>query len=207
MARINLLPWRETLRKKRQRDFGISALAGVLVVAAACAGTHFYVEGIIKYQNKRNALLTSEIKAMDRKIKEIQKLERTKEQLLARMAVIQELQGSRPQVVHLFDELVKTVPEGAYLNKFVQKGSKLTLEGRAQSNARVSSYMRNIEVSEWLTKPNLQVISNKNATGTGMSHFTLAANQVSAVNGEEGDGSGDKKNIKVKKQGGKRKKG
>ena len=123
MARINLLPWRENLRKKRQRDFGISVIVALLFVAAAAAGTHFYIEEMVQHQNKRNALLKQEIKAMDRKIKSIQALENTKKKLLARMDVIQQLQGSRPQVVHLFDELVKTIPDGTHLTKMVQKGS------------------------------------------------------------------------------------
>ncbi|MCB1760213.1 MAG: PilN domain-containing protein [Gammaproteobacteria bacterium] len=179
MARINLLPWRETKRKKRQRDFGVAVVISLLVVAAAAAGTHFYVEEMIKHQNKRNALLQQEIKAMDRKIKSIQALETTKKKLLARMDVIQQLQGSRPQVVHLFDEMVKTIPDGTHLGKMVQKGNRLTLTGQAQSNARVSSYMRNIESSKWLTNPALQVITNKSKEGAGLSSFTLVAKQFS----------------------------
>ncbi len=185
MARINLLPWRETQRKKRQRDFGVSVLGAVLFVGAACAATHFYVEGLIQFQEKRNAYLDREIAEMDIKIKEIRNLEKTKAKLLARMEVIQQLQGSRPLVVHLFDEIVKTVPEGAYLEKLVQTGSKLTLTGRAQSNARVSSYMRNIDGSEWIAKPLLQVITNKAESGTGLSHFTLMASQATVLSEEE----------------------
>jgi type IV pilus assembly protein PilN len=199
MARINLLPWRETLRKKRQRDFGISVIVALLMVAAAAAGTHFYVEEMIQHQNKRNALLQQEIKAMDRKIKSIQALEKTKKKLLARMDVIQQLQGSRPQVVHLFDELVKTIPDGTHLDKMVQKGGRLTLTGRAQSNARVSSYMRNIESSKWLTSPGLQVISNKSKEAAGLSSFTLIASQFSPVV--------EKKQPKKKNKGRKGKKG
>ena len=181
MAHINLLPWRETLRKKRQRDFGISALAAVLFMGAAAAGVHFYIEGMVSSQLQRNSYLKKEIAAMDRKIKEIQALEKTKAQLLARMNVIQTLQISRPEVVHMMDEIVKTIPEGLYLTALNQKGSKLALSGRAQSNARVSAYMRNIEDSKWIGTPVLQVISNKSKTGTGMSHFTLNANQISPI--------------------------
>ena len=180
MARINLLPWRESLRKKRQRDFGIATGIALLAVAAAAAGTHFYIDDLIRYQKKRNNRLEKEIAAMDLKIKSIQALEKTKAKLLARMDVIQQLQGSRPQVVHLFDELVKTIPDGTLLQTLTQKGANLTLIGKAQSNARVSSYMRNIESSAWLAKPNLQVITNKSKSG-GMSDFTLAARQISPV--------------------------
>lgn len=181
MARINLLPWRETLRKKRQRDFGISALAAVLLMGAAAVGVHFYIDGMVSSQLKRNSFLKKEIAAMDRKIKEIKALEKTKAKLLARMNVIQTLQISRPEVVHMMDEIVITIPEGLYLTALNQKGSKLALSGRAQSNARVSAYMRNIEDSKWIGNPVLQVISNKSKTGTGMSHFTLNAKQISPI--------------------------
>lgn len=185
MARINLLPWRENLRKKRQRDFGIATMVSVLVVAVACAGAHFYIEGMINHQKKRNSFLKKEIAEMDKKIKEIEELERTKAKLIARMNVIQELQGSRPQVVHLFDELVETIPEGAFLTKLEQKGSSLTMDGRAQSNARVSAYMRNIDASGWLGSPSLKVISNKNKNDEELSTFTLNARQISQA--KEGD--------------------
>ncbi|MCP5409255.1 MAG: PilN domain-containing protein [Chromatiaceae bacterium] len=188
MARINLLPWRESLRKKRQRDFGVSIVIALLAVAAAAAGTHYFIEDMIQYQNKRNSLLNKEISAMDRKIKSIQALEKTKAKLLARMDVIQQLQGSRPQVVHLFDEIVTTIPDGTHLNKLTQKGSDVTLNGEAQSNARVSSYMRNIESSKWLDKPNLQVITNKNERNDGLSTFTLIAKQVSPAKETENSG-------------------
>jgi len=179
MARINLLPWREALRKKRQRDFGGATLLAVILTAATCGAVYFYIDGMIGFQIKRNQFLDREIAEVDRRIKEIKNLEKTKARLIARMNVIQELQESRPLVVHLLDEVVKTIPEGAYLTKLVQKSTKLTLEGRAQSNARVSSFMRNIRGAEWLSKPILQVISNKNKTGTGLSHFTLNASQLS----------------------------
>ncbi len=192
MARINLLPWRENLRRKKQRDFGIAALTSVLIVGLGCAGVYFYIDSQIQFQNKRNKFLQKEIAAMDKKIKEIKDLEKTKARLIARMNVIQELQGSRPQVVHLFDEMVNTVPEGAYLTKFQQKGNKLTLTGLAQSNARISSYMRNIDRSEWIDKPVLQVISSKSgkgnkAVGSGLSQFTLNAVETPPKKKEGGD--------------------
>jgi len=113
------------------------------------------------------------------------------------MDVIQQLQGSRPMVVHLFDEVVKTIPDGAHLKKLTQKGAGITLIGQAQSNARVSSYMRNIESSQWLNKPNLQVITNKNAKGDGLNSFTLVAMQVSPAKE-----SGATKSGKTRKQAG-----
>ena len=132
---------------------------------------------MITDQEERNAFLKREIAALDERIKEIQELEKTKARLLARMEVIQELQSSRPEAVHLFDELVKTTPDGAFLTKITQQGKVVELDGRAQSNARVSAYMRNVESSDWIGNPVLQVIENKDKTGTGLSHFTLSVQQ------------------------------
>ena len=178
MARINLLPWRESRRKKQQRDFGVTVGLAALLAAAACGGVHFFVEGMISYQNERNGFLQKEIAVLDKQIKEIQDLEKTKNQLIARMQVIYKLQSSRPEIVRLFDELVNTIPDGAYLTQVTQVGRSLTLDGKAESNARVSSYMRNIEGSEWLTKPALKVISSKGQTATVLSDFKLSASQA-----------------------------
>ncbi|HEB97358.1 MAG TPA: pilus assembly protein PilN [Sedimenticola thiotaurini] len=186
MARINLLPWRENLRKKKQRDFGIAALTMVAIVGLGCAAVHFYIEGQIEFQNQRNAYLKKEIAAMDKKIREIKDLEKTKARLIARMNVIQQLQGSRPQIVHLFDEVVNTIPEGAYLTKLEQRGRKLTLTGLAQSNARISSYMRNIDKSDWIDKPVLQVISNEGKGAEGLAKFTLDAVEIAPKEQKEG---------------------
>lgn len=178
MAHINLLPWREAERNKRQREFGFMVVGGVLITILAIIAVHMHINGLITAQNQRNRLLEQEIGQMDRQIEEIKDLETTKARLLARMEIIQQLQSSRPQIVHLFDELAVTLPEGVYLTKVTQQGSSISMSGRAQSNARVSAYMRNIDVSEWLTKPILKVIENKDQTGTGLSHFDLMATQV-----------------------------
>ena len=178
MARINLLPWRETLRKKRTREYGKSVLAAALLAVAACGGVHLYIQEMIEFQQQRNVYLKSEIVLVDRKIKEIKELEKIKAQLISRMNIIQSLQGSRPQIVHLFDELVTTIPEGAYLSKLKQSGGALTMNGKAQSNARVSAYMRRIEVSRWLGKPALQIISNKEQQETTWNEFILKAKQI-----------------------------
>jgi type IV pilus assembly protein PilN len=184
MARINLLPWREAERKKRQQEFGLMVLMGVLFTGLAIFGTHMQFESMISAQNQRNSYLKREIENVERQILEIQELDRTKQNLLARMNVIQELQSSRPQIVHLFDEVVTVLPDGVYLSSLTQKGSSVTFEGQAQSNARVSSMMRNIDDSEWLNLPGLDVIQSKEKTGTGYSHFKLTAKQV-AQSGEE----------------------
>lgn len=179
MAKINLLPWRETERKRRQREFGMATLLAVILTGATCGGVHFIVEDMIQYQENRNNYLKREIAAVDRQIKEIDKLEKQKAELIARMTVIQQLQSSRPMIVHLFDEMASTIPDGAYLTTFEQKGSELTITGSAQSNARVSTYMRNIEGSNWLKSPILQEITSKQTDGEGLNNFKLTATQTS----------------------------
>jgi len=175
MAHINLLPWRENLRKKRQKDFGMSAVLALILTGAAAGGVHFYIEDMISHQEGRNGYLGQEIAIVDKKINEIKDLEKQKAQLIARMNVIQSLQGSRPQIVPLFDELVTTIPDGTHLTKLEQKGDGVTMNGIAESNARVSAYMRNIDSSAWLGDPSLQVItSTEKSKGT----FTLMAKQI-----------------------------
>jgi type IV pilus assembly protein PilN len=128
---------------------------------------------MIQSQESRNNYLQGEIAKLNRRIKEIDKLEETKANLLARMNVIQQLQESRPEVVHLFDEVVRAIPEGVYLTRLTQSGGQVVVEGRAQSNARVSAFMRNIQASAWIDNPDLLLIENKDQTGTGLSHFRL----------------------------------
>lgn len=178
MARINLLPWREAERKRKRREFGAMLGAGFAIALAASVYMHIHVEGMINYQNRRNAFLEGEIAKLDKMITEIRDLERTKENLITRMNIIQQLQESRPEIVHLFDELVETIPEGVYLTKVAQRGRVVDLDGRAQSNARVSAYMRNIDRSSWIGNANLKVIEHRDKTGTGFSHFQLAAKQI-----------------------------
>jgi type IV pilus assembly protein PilN len=140
---------------------------------------HFYFEDRISGQQARNQYLKTEIAALDRQIKEIDEIEKTKADLLARMEIIQRLQKSRPEIVRLFDELVTAMPEGVYLTKLEQSERTVTLEGRAQSNARVSAFMRRIEGSQSIGQPRLMLIENKDKTGTGLSHFRLSFNQSS----------------------------
>ena len=129
MAHINLLPWRENLRKQRKRDFGFQMLGALIVTLLALVYWHMHVQGMIDHQESRNNLLKREIAAVDKKIEEIKELEKTRSQLISRMDVIQNLQISRPQIVHLFDELVETVPEGAYLEDLSQTGDVVTING------------------------------------------------------------------------------
>lgn len=187
MARINLLPWREAARQQRKQDFLVAGGIALGLALAAGVLTHFYYEDQIGGQQARNRYIQTEIAGLDRKIKEIQELEKTKADLLARMDIIQRLQKSRPEIVRLVDELVTAMPEGVYLTKLEQSGRSVVLEGRAQSNARVSAFMGRIEGSQSIGKPRLMLIENKDKTGTGLSHFRLSFDQVtpSAAPGSE----------------------
>lgn len=178
MARINLLPWRDELRKERLKQFQVIAgLAAVLMLAVIML-VHLRMEAITDNQNSRNSYLEKEIKVLDNRIKEIKELEKEKARLLARMDIIQQLQGSRPQVVHVFDELVTTLPDGVYLTKIKNNGASITLDGFAQSNARVSSYMRKVDNAGWLTDPRLDVIETMDQKGQRISKFALKVRQT-----------------------------
>ena len=158
MARINLLPWRAERRKQRQREFGVmlgmAALGGLLLSLLIW----FYYDMQVSGQQDRNAYLQTEIDKVKKQNEEIKRLDEQKNRLLARKAVIEQLQAKRSQMVHLFDALVRTIPDGVVLTALTQDGDMLTLEGRTQSNARVSAYMRNLEVSGWMTSPELSII-------------------------------------------------
>ena len=127
MPRVNLLPWREELRKQRRTEY-LSILGVCAVVAVAVwFSIHLYFNALIEQQQRRNNFLTAEIKLLDKKIEEIKQLEKEKENLIARMKAIETLQTSRPIIVHLFDELVSTLPDGVYLTSIAQSGSKVTI--------------------------------------------------------------------------------
>ncbi|MDE2090687.1 MAG: PilN domain-containing protein [Gammaproteobacteria bacterium] len=158
MPSINLLPWREERRKARQQLFNLrlalSAIVGVVVLLLIWVG----LSASISNQQARNNYLKAQIVEMDQQIAEIKDLQQTKARLLARMQIIEQLQQSRPTEVHLFDQLVKTLPPGVYLTQVTQKGSQVEIQGVAESSARVSTYMRNIDASLWMGDPNLQVV-------------------------------------------------
>ena len=188
MAKINLLPWRLERRKQRQKEF-YSMLGGAAILALLIAfGVVKYFDYLIETQNARNARLTSEIAQLDAKIKEIEELDKKKAQLLARKAVIEQLQANRSQMVHLFDELVRTIPDGVRLNSIKQTGEELTLDGVAQSNARVSSYMRALEGSGWMTNPDLSIIEAKGGDKAMPFVFALKVKLIKPKKeGEEGE--------------------
>ena len=178
MARINLLPWREEQRKERLKQLQtITGLAAFLMIAII-ALVHIQVNGMIEHQNSRNSYLKKEIKTLQKQIREIKELENEKARLLARMNIIQQLQSSRPQVVHVFDQVVSTIPDGVYLTGIKNNGRSITFNGVAQSNARVSTYMRNVDDADWLTKPRLNVIKTTSRKAQRVSQFTLIVNQT-----------------------------
>jgi len=185
MATINLLPWREELRKQQQSDFVMSIGVAVVVTCIVFFLVYMQIEGMKDYQQRRNQLIQDQIRVVDQKIREIKDIETKKSKLMTKIDVIQTLQQSRPEIVHLFDELAKTAPEGIFLTKFKQTGKNLKLTGKAQSNARVSAYMRMIEASSWLETPVLQVIKGQGASTTGLNDFSMLAKQ--AKKKDEGD--------------------
>lgn len=158
MARINLLPWRAERRAARQKEFytllGLAAVAGILIAFAINYFLGLQIEG----QQARNEFLQQQIGKVKAENQEIAELDKKKSRLLARKEVIEQLQGNRSRMVHLFDSLVRTIPDGVILTSIRQSGESMTLEGRAQSNARVSTYMRNLETSGWMTNPELTII-------------------------------------------------
>jgi type IV pilus assembly protein PilN len=176
MPRINLLPWRDQQRRERKLAFFI-ALGGAAAVAAVVAFIAYLLLGsMIDAQVHRNDRLRAQIKVLDKQIEEINDLEAQKQKYISRMQIIEKLQRSRPEVVHLFDELVKQMPDGTYLTEVKQTGPKLKLEGVAQSSTRVSALMRNISASQWLRNPELEVVQTK--SDTAGSSFTLDAEQI-----------------------------
>lgn len=165
MPRINLLPWREELRTRRQKEFAVTSLVAVVLTAAAAFAVHVEINNRIEFQQQRNQFLEQQTAALDKKIEEIKTLETEKSRLLARMQIIERLQTSRPEIVHLFDEFSQTVPDGVYYTRITQRGRNFNITGVAQSNARVSSLMRNLNDSTWLANPALVEIKARNQPG------------------------------------------
>lgn len=178
MPRINLLPWRDELRKQRQRNFTIAAGVAVVVGIAVIFLTRITLGNMIENQNERNDLLNREIAGLDKQITEINGLETQKDRLLARMEIIDTLQQSRPAIVHLFDELARTLPDGVYLTSVKQSGRNLEIAGGAESSTRVSTYMRNIDASKWLTDPGLIKVETQTRERGRTAQFTVTARQV-----------------------------
>jgi type IV pilus assembly protein PilN len=175
MARINLLPWREELRKQKKKDFLLSIGVAVFVTLVILVFVHLHIDGMQAYQEQRNQMLNEEITHLDQKLGEIKNIEDSKNKLLAKIDLMQKLQESRPEAVHLLDEIPRTTPDGVYLTKFTQVGQELSFEGKSQSNARVSAFMRQIDASKWLHSSSLDEIKAEDSKTSAQSTFKLKA--------------------------------
>ena len=173
MARINLLPWRAERRKLRLQEFysmlGLAAIAAALISLVIV----LYYNAMIDTQNERNTYLQNQISLLDAQIKEIAELDKKKESLLRRKQVIEELQASRSQMVHLFDEMARTITDGTQIMTVKQDGDVLSIQARAQSNARVSTYMRNLDASGWMGNPDLSIIELRSTDPGLPNEFSL----------------------------------
>src|SRR6202040_527197 len=190
MPRINLLPWREGQRKERKLAFLVALGVAALAAGVASFAAYLLYSSMIESQERRNLQLRAEIKTLDKQIEEINNLESAKQKFIARMEIIEKLQRSRPEIVHVFDEIVRTLPEGVYLTGVKQTDKRLKFDGVAQSSTRVSSFMRNIDASDWLRNPELEVVQTSKTTGPGSS-FTLTAEEAPSAAGPD-EGSGPK---------------
>ena len=178
MPRINLLPWRVELRQKRKKEFLVALMGSLIVAAGTVYLSKLTVKGWTSAQEGRNEVLRTEIAALDSQIAEIKTLETQRDRLTARMQIITQLQRSRPEVVHLFDELVNAIPEGVYLTEVIQQGTRIEVRGNAQSSTRVSALMRNIDDSEWLRGPGLEGVDFVTAGTERNAQFKVFAEQV-----------------------------
>ncbi len=176
MPRINLIPWREAERKRKRQEFGVGALGALVAAGAIAFLVNLQMGAALDNQQERNQYLNDEIAQLDKQITEILALEQQKQRLRARIQVIEQLERSRPEIVHVFDQLVRTIPDGVNLTSLKQTDRKLQLKGLAQSSTRVASYMRNLDASEWLTDPSLDILETKGGGDAG-SEFVLNAVQ------------------------------
>lgn len=189
-TRINLLPWREIRRQEQDRQLLSASIGAWLLTGLIVFYGWYYMNGLIEHQNKRNDYLKSEIAQLDKKIEEINKLKERKQALIARMEIIQQLQQDRTQIVHVFDDLVRKLPKGVYLTGLAKKSKQITLKGMAQSNARVSHLMNNLDSSDWFTNPNLDIVNAQNQGGSRVSQFTVRINEQDATVARAGSPEG-----------------
>lgn len=188
MARINLLPWRERRREQLRKEFlavlGVTAAAGLAVVVMV----HVLISNQTDYQNQRNEYLRAEIVKLDRQVAEIKDLQTRRNQLIDRMKVIQDLQGTRPVIVRVFDEIVRTLPDGVYYRSIQTSGNKIAIVGTAESNNRVSSLMRKLEASDWFANPTLKGVKANPAFGDQGNDFELSIDITMPGKADEGAG-------------------
>ncbi len=194
MPRINLLPWRDEQRKERKLKFMVAVgVAAISACVVAFAG-YLMMDSMVSAQDARNARLKEEISELDKQIEKINSLEADKARFIARMDVIEKLQRSRPEIVHVFDEITKQLPDGVYLTEISQTGARFKFAGVAQSSTRVSAFMRNIDGSSYLKNPELEVVETKKSEAAGAT-FVLFADQ--AVGVEEPDAAAKKPKRRV----------
>ncbi|MHB8455472.1 MAG: PilN domain-containing protein [Acidiferrobacterales bacterium] len=188
MTRLNLLPWRQMRRKEQDRQLLSVGVGAAILMLLILFYAYLNVTGRIDNQNKRNLYLTAEIKKLDGQIAAIKELKKQRDALIARMQVIEQLQSDRTQIVHVFDDLVRKLPEGVYLTSFQQSGMNITLSGVAQSNARVSALMRNLDSSNWFANPDLDVINVTAQGNDRVSQFTLHVTETDKSAKTKGSG-------------------
>lgn len=176
MTTINLLPWREARRKQQQQDFIIMLAVAAAIGIAVFFGWKLVVDGKVENQLSRNRYIERELSQLDQQIKEISELEKRRADLVSRMNVIQDLQNNRPYIVYMFDQLVRTLPDGVYYTSIERKGGIFTISGIADSNNRISALMRNLSESDWFKDPDLRTVAAA-ADGSQENVFTLTVSQ------------------------------
>lgn len=189
MVRINLLPWRETRRKEREKQFYLALGLGASLAVGAVICINLYIDSLIEHQTQRNSYLQQQIAIVDAQIHQIRNLEKQKENLLARMKVIQRLQSSRPQIVRVFDEFTRVLPDGIHIKILERKGHAEVLSGVAESNARISVFMRNLDTSPVFQNPRLDVIERTGGGQGAVRTFTLRVDESQPSENNKGNGA------------------
>lgn len=177
MAKINLRPWREELRAERQKQFVVMIVGAVIIAGGLVFLWKTDMDNRIAYQESRNAYIETAARELDKQIEEIEDLKRKRDELLSRMQVIQDLQGKRPVIVRVFDELVRTLPDGLYYTSLKKAGEGVDIVGMSESNSRISALMRRFEESDWFNDPNLSNVSAADNARAGYSQFNLSVQQ------------------------------
>ena len=191
MTTINLLPWREERRKQQQQDFIIMLAVAAAIGIAVFFGWKMVVDGKVENQLSRNSYIERELAQLDQQIKEISELEKRRADLVSRMNVIQDLQNSRPYIVYMFDQLVRTLPDGVYYTSIERKGGVFTISGIADSNNRISALMRNLNESDWFKDPDLRTVaSTGNDSQENLFTLTVSQELPTANKDKEKEGGG-----------------
>lgn len=185
MANINLLPWREAQRRDRNRATGVICFAMIVGACLIVLTGKMIMDARISHQEARNSYLNSEIRALSKVIKEIEGLKDRRDDLVARMQVIQGLQSNRSQIVHVFDDLVTKLPEGVYFDSVSKRGRTFKIGGKAQSNNRVSTLMRSLDASNWFDNASLKVVDVIDQNGVSVSKFNVQVKEQRAKKSDE----------------------